>query len=131
MIEQNEAMQILVEACPSFEDQWKQHVEAYGNDVLYAAAEAFAAHLLDRFQTGYTEEFSAIGTAIERLHTDGTPWVQEFATVGVLEGIQNVWSHSTTSPEVFVPFLGPKSQSWWRGLNKFWSGDASNVAAES
>ncbi len=65
MIEQTEAMQILVEACPSFEYQWKQHIEAYGNDVLYAAAGAFAAHLLERFQTGDTEAFSAVGTAIE------------------------------------------------------------------
>jgi hypothetical protein len=130
MIEQTEAMQFLVDACPSFEDQWKQHVETYGNDVLYAAAGAFAAHLLERFQAGDAEEFGAIGTAIEKLHTEGTPWVREFATVGVLEGIQNVWGHSATSPEAFFPFLGPESQSWWRGLNKFWSGESPYVAAE-
>lgn len=131
MIEQTEAMQILVDACPSFEDHWKQHVEAYGNDVLYVAAGTLAAHLLERFQAGDTEEFSAIGTAIEKLHTEGTPWVREFATVGVLEGIQNVWGRSTTSSEAFAAFLGPKSQSWWRALNKFWSGGVSNVAAEA
>ncbi|MBC3812861.1 DUF7674 family protein [Undibacterium aquatile] len=123
-------MQILVDACPSFEDQWKQHVEAFGNDVLYLAAGEFAAHLLERFQAGDAEAFRAVGIAIERLHTEGTPWVREFATIGVLEGIQNVWSHSATSPEAFFPFLGLESQRWWRGLNKFWSAESPYVAAE-
>jgi hypothetical protein len=128
MIDQSEAMQVLLDACPSFEDQWKRHVEAFGHDVLYPAAGELAAHLLERFQAGATEAFNSVGTAIERLHTEGTPWVREFATIGVLEGIQNVWSHSTTSPDAFFPFLGPESQRRWRGLNRFWSGEAPYVA---
>lgn len=114
MIDQSEAMQVLLDACPSFEDQWKRHVEAFGHDVLYPAAGELAAHLLERFQAGATEAFNSVGTAIERLHTEGTPWVREFATIGVLEGIQNVWSHSTTSPDAFFPFLGPESQQGLR-----------------
>ena len=76
MIDQSEAMQVLLDACPSFEDQWKRHVEAFGHDVLYPAAGELAAHLLERFQAGATEAFNSVGTAIERLHTEGTPWFE-------------------------------------------------------
>jgi hypothetical protein len=89
MIEQTEAMQVLLDACPSFADSW----------------------------------------CAQRLHVEGSPWVREFATIGILEGIQNVWSHSAIDPDVFFPFLGSESQRWWKGLNAFWQGGVPPVRA--
>lgn len=130
MIEQIEAMQILVDACPSFEGLWRAHIDEYGDDLPYVAAGEFARHLLDLHQTGNSTALMAAGVAMERLHNEGTPSVKEFATVGVLEAIQNVWGHSATSPDAFLPYLGPSSQRWWQSLNKFWSGQATHVGAD-
>jgi len=124
MIEPTDTMPLLVGACPSFKGKWQEHLDDLGNDAPYAAAGKFARHLLECHQRGDTAAFEAVGNAIERLLVEGTPWVQEFATIGVLEGIQNIWGHSTTSPEAFFPFLGPESQRRWQDLNRFWAGEA-------
>lgn len=130
MIEQTEAMQVLVNACPSFQELWRAHVDENGDDLPYVAAGEFAHHLLNLYQEGNFAALVAAGAAIDRLHSEGTSAVQEFATIGVLEAIQNVWSHSATSPDAFLPYLGPSSQGWWNGLNKFWSGEAKYVGAD-
>jgi hypothetical protein len=129
MIEQTAAMQVLLDACPSFADTWCAHRDEYGDDLLYLAAGDFARHLLRLQETQATSEFVSTGRAIERLHVEGNPWVREFATIGILEGIQNVWSHSAIDPDVFFPFLGVESQRWWKGLNAFWQGEVPNVRA--
>lgn len=130
MIEQHDAMPLLVAACPSFSRQWEEHLREYGTDLQYVAAGAFAHHLLSLYQSQDLVAFPAIASVIERLHAEGSPWVREFATIGVLEGVQNVWSHSQVNPEEFFVFLGPESKRWWRGLSEFWSGKAPNVRAE-
>jgi len=131
MIEQHEAMSLLVEACPSFTEEWLEHLQELGNESLYVAAGSFARHLLSLYQASNLSSFPAVAAAIERLHTEGSPWVKEFATIGVLEGVQNVWSHSPTDPERFALFLLPESQGWWRGLNSFWSGRMPHVTRDA
>jgi hypothetical protein len=130
MIEPQDAMPLLVAACPSFSREWEEHVQENGYDLQYVAAGAFARHLLSLYESKDVAVFSAVAAAIERLHVEGSPWVREFATIGVLEGVQNVWSHSQVRPEEFFVFLGPEGKRWWRGLNEFWSGKAPYVRAE-
>lgn len=124
MIEKLEAMPILLEACPSFEGTWQEHLSDYGDDLQSVAAGAFAQHLLDLFKNKAVSEFPAVGAALERLLIDGSPFVRELAIVGVLEGIQNSWSNNQVDPECFFPYLGLESANAWKGLNRFWSGNA-------
>lgn len=70
----------------------------FGHDRLVPGGGRTRAHLLERFQAGATEAFNSVGTAIERLHTEGTPWVREFATIGVLEGIPECLEPSSGKP---------------------------------
>jgi hypothetical protein len=131
MIEQHEAMPLLVEACPSFTEEWLEHMQEHENDLLYVAAGSFAHHLLALYQEINVSSFPAVAAAIERLHIEGSPWVKEFATTGVLESIQNVWSHSPINPERFALFLLPEGRRWWDGLNNFWSGTAPQVTRDA
>ncbi|MBK1614719.1 hypothetical protein CKO44_14690 [Rubrivivax gelatinosus] len=130
MIQQTEVMSLLLKACPGFSEAWAEHLREHGNDLLYVAAGSFARHLLSLHESGQLSLLPAAGEAIEQLHVNGSPWVKEFATIGLLEGIQNVWSHCNADPEFFRQFLGPESQRWWVGLNKFWSGQAPRVQAD-
>jgi hypothetical protein len=124
VIEQTQVLDMLVQACPTFAAARDEHVAEYGNDVLYVAAGEFAHHLLALQLDGETSCFAEVGATIERMHTEGTPDVRELATIVVLEGIQNVWGHSSADPGLFLEYLGPESRSWWQGLNNFWSGKA-------
>lgn len=51
---------------------------------------------------------------------DGSSRVQEFAVIGVLKTIQNVWGMEKVDPDLFAMHLGPKGQSEWDHLNEFW-----------
>lgn len=124
MIQKCEVMAVLLDVSPSFSQTWSEHLQTYGNDVLYVAAGEFASHVLSLYQMGDISTLHAVGEAIEELHVNGSPWVKEFATIGVLEGIQNVWGNSNVDPDLILPFLGPESHRWWSDLNKFWSGQA-------
>lgn len=127
MIEEKQVIPLLLEASPSFLPAWEEHRRDYGEDLLYVALGAFARHLLHLHQAKQTDDFPAVGRAIERLHLESTPRVREAATIGLLEGIQNVWSNNGVDPELFSAHLLPESAKWWRSLNDFWSGRSKYV----
>lgn len=128
MIEQSQAMEVLVKSCPSFRPLWAAHLAEWGNDVLYIAAGEFAGHLLTVYRAGGDSPFPHVALAVEHLHIDGSPWVKEFATVGVLEGVQNVWANRGEDPEHFGAHLLPESRRAWDALNTFWRGEKVNDA---
>lgn len=127
MIDQQQVIPVLLDACPSFGPVWEEHRGEYGDDLLYVALGVFARHLLSLQQHGLTHDFPSVAQAIERLHVEGSPKVREAATIGLLEGIQNVWSSNGVNPELFVVHLLPESAKWWRSLNDFWSGKSKYV----
>ena len=63
------------------------------------------------------------------MHLDGDQYVKEAATIGMLEGIQNVALNSGVEPESFVAYLKPESAKWWRQLNDFWEAKIPYVGA--
>ncbi len=116
-------MPLLLEACPSFRPKWDEHVEDYGEELLYVALGSLARHLLDLYKQQKVDCYSAVARVIEQLETEGDGYVREAATIGLLEGIQNVWGNNNVDPELFFPYLLPQSAKWWRSLNDFWRGN--------
>ena len=116
-------MPLLLEACPSFAERWKEHRAFYGDEqLLYIDVGEFAGHLIDLYKQNQKQEFSAIFSTIEKLHIEGDDYVKEVATIGFLEGVQNIAGNSGLDPEVFVEYLKPESIKWWKKLNDFWNG---------
>ncbi|MGH9941193.1 MAG: DUF7674 family protein [Pyrinomonadaceae bacterium] len=91
-------------------------------DLLYVDLGEFAHHLVELHKANRTDEFPAMFEIIERLHLEGDAYVKEAATIGMLEGIQNVAGNSGVDPEEFFRFLKPESAKWWGQLNDFWEG---------
>ena len=112
-IEREQVMPLLLEACPSFSKRWEKYLENDTEERLpYIEVGDFAHHLVDLMEQGETEEFAKVFDAIERLHPEGDEYVQELATTGLLEGIQNVagWRKlegRNAPPEAFEPYLRP------------------------
>lgn len=117
-------MPLLLAACPSFEVRWKTHRASWGDDepLLYVDLGEFADHLVHLAKRGEIDELSAAFVVIERLHCEGDPYVAEAATIGLLEGIQNMSSHAGLDLEVFRPYLKPISARYWSELITFWAG---------
>ena len=89
--------------------------------MLYVDLGEFARHLVELYSSGRVGEFARVFDVIESLHVHGDSYVREAATVGLLEGIQNIASHSSVDAEVFVKYLQPESLRWWNKLKDFWS----------
>src|SRR4051794_30838623 len=100
-------MPLLMEACPSY------HPPAEDHDLLYIALGDFAGHLRQLQQQSCTQDFPDIARVIERLHVEGDHYTREAATIGLLEGIQNVWGNQGVDPNLFAHHLLPVSALWW------------------
>lgn len=114
MIVKSQIIPMLVEACPSFHSE---------EELPYVALGDFARHLLSLHQSHQTDAFPSVARVIEQLHIEGDQYVREAATIGLLEGIQNVWGNNEVDPELFTRYLLPESRKWWDELNAFWCGE--------
>lgn len=125
MITRDEVMPMLLAGCPSFEEPWREYVgdPTYQAGLLYIDLGEFAHHLVRLQKAGETSEFGSVFLVVEELHTDGDAYVREAATIGLLEGIQNVAGNNGLDPGAFHPYLQPESAKWWGKLNAFWNGD--------
>lgn len=120
MIKKEHITTKLLEACPSFQPVYDASDD---KELDYIIASDFAHHLLDLYINQKQDKFPQVGQMIEALHIDGDSYVKEYATIGILEGIQNVWSNNKTDPKKFAEFLLPVSLQYWKSLNKFWAGE--------
>lgn len=131
MIGKSEVMELLLNACPSYKDRWKEYFNFnYGNgeeQLLYVDLGDFAGHLVDLYKKNELNEFNQVFDVVELLHIDGDDFVKEAVTIGLLEGMQNIASNSGVNPDEFVRFLKPTSAKWWNNLNDFWSGKTEYV----
>jgi hypothetical protein len=123
MISKLQVIPLLIESCPSFQAAVDEHRAFYEEEIFYTLLGDFARHLLELHQSGRSAGFPVIAQLIERLHTDGDDFVKEAATIGLLEGVQNVWGHTEVDPELFASYLLPVSRRWWDELNAFWRGE--------
>jgi hypothetical protein len=133
MIRRDQVIDLLLEACPSYRPRWEAHRAEpdHEAELLYVHLGDFAHHVVDLLARGDTTELPAIARALEQLHLAGDDHVRQAATIGLVEGIQNVASHQaglTTKP--LEEILGPETRRWWNSLQAFWAGAIPHVGAD-
>jgi len=89
----------------------------------YCVAGNFALYLLNAYTNNSIDTLLLAGKFIETLYTYNDDKIEELATIGYLEAIQNVWANNDVDPEIIFNHLGITSQKWWVELNKFWNGE--------
>jgi len=129
MIRKDDVIPLLSDACPSYQARWQLYCghSTYEPGLLYLDLADFADHLVGLLRGNNTEEFKQVFEVIERMHLDGDEYVREAATIGALEGIQNIAGNSGVDPERFVRFLGKTSKRRWKKLNDFWDGKTQHI----
>jgi hypothetical protein len=95
-------MPLLLEACPSLAERWKSHVANDHGGALYVDLGEFAHHVVELARSGVTSELPAVFDVVERLHVEGDPYAKEAATIGLLEGLQNVALNTGLDPRRLV-----------------------------
>ena len=123
MLAKDDMMGVLLDACPSFAPQWQAFIDDWRDEAdlpLYIALGDLARHLVGLLERDERSEFPAVFRAVERLHCKGDEYVREAATVGLLEDLQNLEFHSTTTPEQFRGMLGTLSTQCWDELAASW-----------
>jgi len=117
--------ELLVAADPSFRGKWEEFQKEYRTEnelPHYLALSDLARHLIEKLETGETQRFEAIFHVVELWHLNGDPYVQEAATVGLIEDLQNTNLHrGKTRPDDFIPWLQPETLLWWERVRDFWA----------
>lgn len=97
-------------------------IEKNSEGLPYCVAGDFAYYLLEAYKNNSIDTLVLAGKFIEELYSYKDEKISELATIGYLEGIQNVWGNNINNAEEMVKYLGPISQKWWVKLNQFWNG---------
>lgn len=117
-------MPLLVEASPGFAGKWEEIQAEWVDEPslpYYLALADFARHLCDLLVAGNEPALQRSFAVVERFHVEGDHFVQEAATVGLLENLQNTNLHQDhTSPTLFEKYLLPTSARFWKKLHTFW-----------
>lgn len=104
------------------EDTERLASELCDKEQLYIHLGDFARHLVDLLKQRETAEFPAVFALLEKLYDSGDDFVQNAATVGLLEGIQNAaLGEADVDPELFKKWLLPVSAEWWDEVNRIWA----------
>ncbi|NTV58957.1 MAG: hypothetical protein HGA74_16975 [Deltaproteobacteria bacterium] len=127
-IRKEQVFPLILEACPSFQGCWDK-LDDEERGLGHVVMGRLAHHLLSLYLVKQTDEFGPLCETVECLLVDGGEEVQELATIGLLEGIQNVWSNSAINPDEFLRFLLPEGRKWWKEISDFWSGKIPYVGA--
>jgi hypothetical protein len=105
MITEKQIVPMLIESFPSFTP------DEDNIDLPYVVFGDFARFALDLYRRSDVSQLQEIGKIFEKLHLEGDNYVGEAATIGGLEGIQNVWGNSGVDPDQFMPYLLPESKN--------------------
>src|SRR5205807_466656 len=124
MLSKDDMIPVLLDACPSFAPAWQEFLaEWWGEDdlPLYNAFGDLARHLIGLVERGDMAELPAVFRVVGRWHLEGDLYVRTAATVGLLEGLQNLNLHEHgTDPAHFRAMLGPESLQCWDELAASW-----------
>ncbi|KAB7709057.1 hypothetical protein F9802_02715 [Bacillus aerolatus] len=130
-IKRHEVMDLLIEACPSYKQRWKEYVQGNyegGEEyLLYCDLADFANYLVDLYRQKKIDEYPKLFEVIELLHTNGDDDVKEAVTIGLLEDIQTISLNNNINPNVFKNCLKQESLKWWNSLDDFWNGKTNYV----
>jgi hypothetical protein len=127
MITKDTIRDFINNSCPTFREKWNESDNA---DLHYVVMGDLARHLLDLYSNGKHSELKLFGLAIEEMHVNGDNYVREFASIGILETVQNVWDNEQVDSKLFRQFLGPISLKWWNSINRFWTGEIKYVGED-
>src|SRR5437879_13841291 len=124
MIKEKDILPRLVQACPEYGSVLNEflHEETDAGRsvrVTYSEVGDFARWLVGRVADGAITGIQPFGTELERLLTEGDEETRQFATIGLIEDIQEGCVETGVDPDLFMHSLGPVSRDKWFAIVRF------------
>ena len=130
-IDEGEMLRLLLEACPQLQFALLQLMHEHGSDPnagLDLLFPALTDLMLDMLLSGDDESLRRVCDSIERLNRDGNAAVQRYATLHLLDGLQQTYTPSGGAMgEAFHSYLGFVSAHRWERLQDFRAGRISEA----
>lgn len=124
MITREEVMNLFIEACPSFKENWEAYISSEedrnSSTVLYSDLTCFANYLVCQKDNEMMIETKIVFDIIEQILQQGDTFVKEAITVGLLEDIQNILISQSMGLNVFNMYMHKETKKSWRDLTDFW-----------
>jgi hypothetical protein len=116
----------MLVVCSDFAPKWEAFVADWQSPKqkplpYYLLLNELARHLVLKLSAGDTDAFPAIFDVVERWHVDGDDYVQNAASIGLLEDLQNLANYRGGKPQDFARWLGPVSKTWWDKVEDYWA----------
>ena len=123
MIDESNAKNWFLAACPSFEVRFQEMKAEWSTEALslYNVLSELAEHLVREVGENRTKELSSCLAVVEKLLESGSASVKSAVTAGFLEDLQNTAKENGLMPEVFEPMIGKHTKRWWNDLCKNWA----------
>jgi hypothetical protein len=93
----------------------------------YVAISAFITYIFIQLVNKNSVEIEKIFSHIESLYESNSINVRQFATIGILEGIQNNELFSSYKEEIKY-LLMPETKKCFDQLNRFWNGEINHLS---
>jgi hypothetical protein len=113
----------LLELSPGFRRAFRRELRLWRGETLvasYADLALFARFLVDAYQRGSVEAFPGIFQAVEESLAREEPALSEQVTWGLFEDLWSQAGLRLADPEVFLVWLGPRSQRAWDEVARAW-----------
>lgn len=118
MIGKEEMFGLALEVCPSFSPVWEKFLNEWSGEKelpLYLALGDLSRHISSLVDTKQDSELKELFLVVELWHIEGSPYVKEAVTIGLLEALQGESNASSIET-----YLLPESKKWWAEVNNFW-----------
>lgn len=126
VIEKQQIFPMLLAACPSYVNRYEAYIaknyEPEEERLLYVDICDFTAYIIECDQHQKTDEFNDVFELVEQMLVHGDYYVKDFATVGILETLQNQLLDKKIELGEFEKRLYPESKLCWNQIIDFWSG---------
>lgn len=131
MVQNDDVMKLLVNVCPSFEDEWKVYLQSNKNKdndfIIYKYFSKFAKHLSELVMIDDLGEFNNIFGKIEFLLENSEPFIQEAVVVGLLEDFQSNLEANNYEISKMEKFMGSETMKYWRRFIKYKNGEIVHI----
>jgi hypothetical protein len=127
MISREEIVPRLLQACPTAQRAWDEHVAWWGTEDrgIYNDVAVLAHHVVVSLKSRDTRKFDAFFRVLEELLVTGDPDTRAVAVNGLIEDLQNIASHEPPGYQAFERWLHPTSRRAWADVERLWSGKES------
>jgi hypothetical protein len=123
----NQALDRLIEACPSFlgaADLYAYMAWSEEEDQPdpFVRVSAFAQHVVRLAETSQVDELPGVFSTVEQLLEEGDPDTVELVRLGLVESLQNICSHDDVKvgADDMMSLLGPAATDVWIELEALW-----------